>query len=166
MDGLIITEEALLNTTDDDVLKIVVVNRYFDAEPAVAYVKGFGLKKGAIASSVAHDSHNIVAVGVSDEDIVEAVNSLIAVKGGLAVSADDKTSVLPLPVAGIMSNADAFEVVTQYSKLDELAKKYGSPFRAPFMTLSFMALLVIPKLKLSDLGLFDGSLFEFVEVAV
>jgi adenine deaminase len=166
-DGLIITDEEVLSTTDPDVLKIVVVNRYFDAPPAVAFVRGFGLQKGALASSVAHDSHNIVAVGVSDQDIVDAVNRIIDEKGGLAVSADSESHVLPLPIAGLMSNADAAQVVKQYTDLAFIAKQeYGSPLRAPFMTLSFMALLVIPELKLSDLGLFDGSTFQFTDVAV
>jgi len=166
-DGLIITTEEIHNITDPDILKFVVVNRYEVAPPAVGYIKGFGLDTGAIASSVAHDSHNILAVGVSDEDIVNAINSLIAVKGGLAVSANGQTEVLPLPVAGIMSDGDAFAVAKQYSQIDQLAKTYGTLLlQAPFMTLSFMALLVIPELKLSDKGLFDGLAFEFVEVEV
>ena len=165
-DGLIITKEEVHNAIDPDVLKLVVVNRYEVAPPAVGYIKGFGLHTGAIASSVAHDSHNIIAVGVSDDDIVNAVNSLIAVKGGLAVSDNGKTEVLPLPVAGIMSNGDAFAVAERYTHIDQLAKSFGTLFQAPFMTLSFMALLVIPDLKLSDKGLFDGLTFDFVDVEV
>lgn len=165
-DGLIITTEEVQNHTDPDVLKLVVVNRYEVAPPAVGYIKGFDFHTGAIASSVAHDSHNIVAVGVSDEEIVNAVNSVIANSGGLAVSGNGQTEVLPLPVAGIMSSGDAFSVAEQYTHIDQRAKLYGSPFQAPFMTLSFMALLVIPELKLSDKGLFDGLNFEFVDVDV
>lgn len=167
-DGLIITTEEIHNITDPDVLKLVVVNRYEGgAPPAIGYIKGFGLHTGAIASSVAHDLHNILAVGVSDEDIVNVVNSLIAVKGGLAVSGNGQTEVLPLPVAGIMSDGDAFEVAEQYIHIDQLAKSYGSLLlQAPFMTLSFMALLVIPELKLSDKGLFNGLEFDFVDVDV
>jgi adenine deaminase len=165
-DGDLITSEEEHLITDKDVLKLVVVNRYEDAPPAVAYVKGFHLETGAISSSVAHDSHNIVAVGVSDEDIVNAVNAVIAHQGGLAVSGNGTTEVLPLPVAGLMSDGDAFAVAELYSRIDQRAKEYGSLFRAPFMTLSFMALLVIPNLKLSDMGLFDSSTFQFVAVPV
>ena len=168
-DGDLITTSEVHNLTEPDVLKLVVVNRYqknASRHPAVAYTQGFGLHTGAIASSVAHDSHNIVAVGVTDEDIVDAINAVIAVEGGLVVVGNGTTQVLNLPVAGIMSNRDAFFVAEQYSFLDARAKEYGSPFRAPFMTLSFMALLVIPELKLSDMGLFDGMNFEFVDVEV
>ena len=166
-DGSLITGEEHLNTYDDGVQKIVVVNCYFDAPLAVVYIKGFGLMKGAIASSVAHDSHNIVAVGVSDEDIVCVVNGIIASKGGLAISTEGTTQTLALPVAGIMSNADAFQVMEQYTNLANIAKEeYGSPLSDPFMMLSLMALLVIPELKLSDLGLFNGLVFDFVDVEV
>ena len=166
-DGLIVTSEELLYPTDPDVLKIVVVNRYDDtAPPAVAYIKGFGLKQGALASSVAHDSHNIVAVGVSDKDIVNAVNGIIDLKGGLAVSSQNSTEVLPLPIAGLMSDDDAYKVAKRYKELDSLVKQLGSTLQAPFMTLSFMALLVIPDIKISDMGLFDGRTFEFVDVAI
>jgi adenine deaminase len=165
-DGLIVTSEEILSPADADVLKIVVVNRYHDAPPAVAYIKGFGLKKGALASSVAHDSHNIVAVGVSDDDIVNAINGVIEYKGGLAVSSEESTEVIALPVAGLMSEDDAFQVAERYTAIDSLVKQFGSALQAPFMTLSFMALLVIPDLKLSDKGLFDGRTFQFVDVAV
>ncbi|MFK7766614.1 MAG: adenine deaminase [Mariniblastus sp.] len=149
-----------------DVLKIVVVNRYQKATPAVAFVRGFGLKKGALASSVAHDSHNIVAVGVDDKDLAQAINEVIECSGGLSVHVDDQTNVLPLPVAGLMST-DSCEVVGNlYGKLDERVKEFGCTLRAPYMTLSFMALLVIPSLKLSDKGLFDGDRFEFVPLFV
>lgn len=147
-----------------DILKIIVVNRYEDAPIAKAFIKNFGIKNGAIASSVAHDSHNIIAVGTDDESICDAVNLIIETKGGVSV-ADHSTGeeeVLPLPVAGLMSNDDGYSVASAYTKLDAAAKKSGSKLSAPFMTLSFMALLVIPHIKLSDKGLFDGDTFQFV----
>ncbi|MDH5768375.1 MAG: adenine deaminase [Nitrospirota bacterium] len=159
-----ISDGYVVSDTKRDILKLTVVNRYRDFPPAVAFVKNFGLKKGAIASSVAHDSHNIVAVGVSDKDITKAVNLIIENKGGLAVVYDDIEEILPLPIAGIMSNEDCFTVAEKYSQIDKLAKDLGSLLRAPFMTLSFMALLVIPQLKLSDKGLFDGEKFKFVNL--
>jgi len=149
-----------------DVLKISVVNRYSNEVPAVAFIKNFGLRSGAIASSVAHDSHNIIVVGVDDNSICEAVNLLIAEEGGLAVVNGNNKNVLPLPVAGLMSDKSCKEVGELYSVLDKEAKNLGSKLRAPFMTLSFMALLVIPQLKLSDKGLFDGSSFSFSELFV
>ncbi len=151
----------VLSDRANDVLKLVVVNRYSDEKPAVALVRNFGLKKGAIATSVAHDSHNIVAVGVSDADLVAAVNEVIKNQGGLTVCADGLTESLPLPIAGLMTNSDGYRVAAQYSALDRRAKELGTTLRAPFMTLSFTALLVIPELKLSDRGLFDGQKFEF-----
>ncbi len=147
-----------------DILKLVVVNRYQPAAPAIAFIKNFGLKRGAIASSVAHDSHNIIAVGVEDQDICAAVNALVAARGGVAVADRGAIDLLPLPVAGIMSAGDAFSVAEEYTRLDRRAKELGSTLHAPFMTLSFMALLVIPALKLSDRGLFDGDRFEIVNV--
>jgi len=154
--------DAWMSDPQSDILKIVVVNRYHEAKPAMAFIKGFGIKKGAIASTVAHDSHNIVAVGVHDQDIMEAINMLVKEKGGISISDQGKTQVLPLPVAGLMSNQDGFEVAKNYGALDNMAKKLQSSLSAPYMTLSFMALLVIPALKLSDKGLFDGERFEFV----
>jgi adenine deaminase len=145
-----------------DILKITVVNRYHDAPPAVAFIKNFGLKKGAIASSVSHDSHNIICVGVSDEDITRAVNMIIENGGGIAAACSEFLECLPLPVAGLMSGRDGFEVAKKYRQLDGLAKALGANLRAPFMTLSFMALLVVPRLKLSNLGLFDTTKFEFL----
>jgi adenine deaminase len=145
-----------------DILKITVVNRYQDTPPTVALVQNFGLKRGAIASSVAHDSHNIVAVGTSDTEICAAVNAVISHQGGIAVAEDNVVHVLPLPVAGLMSDSDGYEVAKQYAELDNWAKQLGSKLTAPFMTLSFMALLVIPDLKLSDRGLFSGQDFRFV----
>lgn len=147
-----------------DILKIVVVNRYRDAPPAVAFIKNFGLKEGAIASSVGHDSHNIIAVGVDDESITQAVNLLVDVKGGLSAARPHEEKVLPLPVAGLMSTEDGYKVARDYISIDIMAKDMGSTLHSPYMTLSFMALLVIPDLKLSDKGLFNGQKFEFVEL--
>jgi adenine deaminase len=154
----------VISDPERDLLKIVVVNRYQNAPPAVGFIRNFGLKRGAIATSVAHDSHNLIAVGVSDEDIIRAVNLVIQNKGGLAVVCSSLQESLPLPVAGIMSDRDGFEVAERYLQLDRLAKELGSTLHAPFMTLSFMALLVIPELKLSDRGLFDGKRFEFMKL--
>ncbi len=163
-DGQLVTSEIEGRITDADVLKLVVVNRYNKAAPAVAYINGFALAQGALASSVAHDSHNIIAVGCNDEDIVSAINAVIAAKGGLSVSCDGAVDILPLPIAGLMSDGDGMTVAKQYIHLDRRAKELGSHLRAPFMTLSFMALLVIPQLKLSDKGLFDGQTFSFVDL--
>ncbi len=147
-------------------MKLTVVNRYEDVPPAIAFIKNFGLNRGAIASSVSHDSHNIVAVGVSDKDIAKAVNLVIKNRGGLSIVYDDVEDVLPLPIAGLMTDEDGFRTAKRYSNFDKLAKGLGSNLRAPYMTLSFMALLVIPKLKLSDKGLFDGEKFEFINLIV
>jgi adenine deaminase len=152
------------NSIPEDILKLAVVNRYRKAPPAVAFIHGFGLRHGAIASSVAHDSHNVIAVGADDESLAAAVNAVMAEQGGISVISGEKTQVLPLPVAGLMSNLDGYTIATQYSALDQSAKALGSPLAAPFMTLSFMALLVIPHLKLSDQGLFDGDGFRFTDV--
>lgn len=161
-----IENEKITSDTGDDILKIVVVNRYRDAPVAKAFIKNIGLKKGALASSVAHDSHNIVAVGVDDESICEAVNRIIASNGGVTATwcenGEWKGATLALPVAGLMSNEDGYEVAQAYTDIDYMAKELGSELSAPFMTLSFMALLVIPHLKLSDLGLFDGDSFSLV----
>jgi adenine deaminase len=160
-----VSKGYVVSDTERDILKLTVVNRYEDVPPAKAFVKNFGLKKGAIASSVAHDSHNIVAVGVSDEDITKAVNVVIKNKGGIAVVYDNVREILPLPVAGIMTDEDGFKVAEKYSKIDRLVREeLGSPLRVPSMLLSFMALLVIPRLKLSDKGLFDGEKFEFINL--
>ncbi|WP_066834261.1 adenine deaminase [Rufibacter ruber] len=175
-DGQLITGMLLLdakvengNVVSDvaqDVLKMAVVNRYQNTEPAIAFIKNFGLQRGAIASSVGHDSHNIIAVGCDDESLCRAVNLLIDAQGGISAVADDREEVLPLPVAGIMSAEDGYWVAEQYAQLDQAAKDLGSTLTSPFMTLSFMALLVIPALKLSDKGLFDGQHFQFIEVLV
>jgi len=172
IDGELITRElshqvlidnpAYQSDIESDILKIVVYNRYKRANAAVAFIKGFGLKEGAIASSVAHDCHNIVAVGVDDPSIAKAINLLVESIGGISVVSKKASEHLPLPIAGIISDQDAQTVGTLYARLDQAAKENGSTLRAPFMTLSFMALLVIPQLKLSDLGLFDGRQFEFV----
>ncbi|WP_162053791.1 adenine deaminase [Pontibacter pamirensis] len=148
-----------------DVLKLTVVNRYENAAPSVAFIKNIGLKEGAIASSVGHDSHNIVAVGVDDESIAKAVNLIIQSKGGVAAVGKGVQQLLPLPVAGIMSAEDGYSVAAHYSAIDRMSKDMGSKLESPFMTLSFMALLVIPSLKLSDKGLFNGDEFKFVSVA-
>ncbi|MDX9750386.1 MAG: adenine deaminase C-terminal domain-containing protein [Flavobacteriales bacterium] len=146
-----------------DLLKIAVVNRYRDAPPAVGWITHMGLKRGAIAGSVAHDSHNIVAVGTNDADLCAAVNAVIAHQGGLSLAHGAHQRVLPLPVAGIMTDADAYTVADAYAQMDREAKELGSTLAAPYMTLSFMALLVIPHLKMSDLGLFDGDAFRLVQ---
>ena len=149
-----------------DILKIAVVNRYRDAPPAVGLVRGFGIASGAIASSVAHDSHNIVAIGADDADLAAAVNEVILTRGGLCVVRGNEKLSLPLPIAGLMCGLEFLEAGERYSALNARARQLGSRLRAPFMTLSFMALLVIPKLKLGDRGLFDGERFEFVPLAV
>jgi adenine deaminase len=206
LDGQLITNKFSLRSTvidpENDILKIVVVNRYKDAPVAKTLIKNFGLKAGAIASSVAHDSHNIVAIGVDDESICKAVNLVIKNKGGVSLAYPDlsggkatnsqptpgqetfkngqtsqseplqpdevpppegfREAIIPLPVAGLMSAEDGYEVAKKYSAIDKAAKDLGSKLSAPYMTLSFMALLVIPHLKLSDLGLFDGDSFQFI----
>ncbi|MAD96537.1 MAG: adenine deaminase [Flavobacteriaceae bacterium] len=162
----LIQDGNLVSNIDADVLKMTVVNRYRNEDPAIAFIKNFGLKQGAIASSVGHDSHNIIAVGVSDEMICKAVNLLIENKGGICVVSEEIEEVVALPVGGIMSDQPAEIIGKAYSKLDSLAKQMGSQLRAPFMTLSFMGLLVIPSLKLSDKGLFDGSTFKFTSLEV
>lgn len=151
---------------DNDLLLITVVNRYHQAPPAIAYIRNFGLKSGAIAASVAHDSHNIVAVGTSREALCHALNAIIENRGGLAVYDGSQTDSLPLPVAGLMTTADGWETAAHYTRIDQKAKQLGSKLRAPFMSLSFMALLVIPNLKLSDKGLFDGRQFCFTNLFI
>jgi adenine deaminase len=175
-DGELLTREALLtprvvndrivSDLDRDLLFLVVLNRYRETPPAVAFVRGFGLRRGALASSVAHDSHNLVAVGADAEELCQAVNALIDHGGGIAVAAAGEAAILPLPVAGLMSDQDGDAVAVRYTELTRLAGTLGTPLRAPFMTLSFMALLVIPELKLSDQGLFDGRAFHFTSLTV
>ncbi|MBS1751834.1 MAG: adenine deaminase [Bacteroidetes bacterium] len=168
VDGQLITNKILSEpnhngiSVTNDILKIAVVNRYTDAPVAIGYIKNFGLKNGALASSVAHDSHNIVAVGVSDEDICGAVNSIIENKGGISLYSTVNKMILPLPVAGIMSDKDGYLIAKKYAEIDAAAKVLGCTLTSPYMTLSFMALLVIPHLKISDKGLFDGDTFSLL----
>jgi adenine deaminase len=162
----LIHNEKIISDPSNDVLKMAVVNRYQNAPPAIAFIKNFGLKKGAIASSVAHDCHNIVVVGTSDEEICQAVNLLIENTGGICAVNGGTVKSLALPVAGIMSDKDGWVTGKLYQEIDAMAKELGSPLKAPFMTLSFMALLVIPDLKLSDKGLFSGKAFEFVDLEI
>ena len=161
-----VVDGNLVSNTEKDILKMTVVNRYQNDKPAMAFIKNFGFKEGAIASSVGHDSHNIIAVGISDEAICKAVNLLIENEGGICAVSDAEQKIVALPVAGIMSDKDAETTGKQYSELDIMAKKLGSKLHAPYMSLSFMALLVIPSLKLSDKGLFDGGKFEFTDLVV
>ena len=161
-----IEQGNLVSNVDDDILKMTVVNRYNNDKPALAFIKNFGLKEGAIASSVGHDSHNIIAVGVSDEMICKAVNLIIENKGGICAVSETEEHIVPLPIAGIMSDQDGETIGKNYAVLDRKAKAFGSTLNAPYMTLSFMALLVIPSLKLSDKGLFNGKDFKFVSLEV
>ena len=162
----LIKDGNIISDIENDVLKMAVVNRYQNAKPAVAFIKNFGLKKGAIASSVAHDCHNIVVVGTSDEEICNAVNLIIKNTGGICAVNGAENKSLALPVAGIMSDQNGWVAGKLYEEIDAMAKSLGSNLRAPFMTLSFMALLVIPDLKLSDKGLFSGNTFSFVDLEV
>lgn len=174
IDGQLVTEALSLepkvskglvvSDPSRDILKITSVNRYeADAPPAVGFIHGFGLTHGAVAGSVGHDSHNVLAVGASDEALCQAVNAVIEAGGGLAAVDGERVDVLPLPIAGLMSTLPCEEVSDEYLKLCEIACGLGSPLRSPYMTLSFMGLLVIPSLKLSDLGLFDGDAFELID---
>ncbi len=156
----IINDGKIISDTNKDILKIVVYNRYRQATPKMGFIKNFGFKHGAIASTVAHDSHNIIAVGVDDIAMVKAINAVIQEKGGISCVKEEELRVLGLPVAGLMSNDDPYKVAEAYSTIDAMAKSLGSNLGSPFMTLSFMALLVIPHLKLSDMGLFDGDRFK------
>ncbi|MBS4042312.1 MAG: adenine deaminase [Chitinophagaceae bacterium] len=160
---LLLENDKLVSNVKEDVLKMVVINRYHNAPIAKAFIKNFGLKKGALASTVAHDSHNIVAVGVDDESLCKAINKVIECEGGVAAADHNQTQIVPLPIAGLMSAEDGYKVASDYTKIDHFTKAdLGSTLLSPFMTLSFMALLVIPHLKLSDKGLFDGDAFKFV----
>jgi adenine deaminase len=173
-DGQLITGESqvaikevngeVVSDIANDVLKIAVVNRYSRQAPALGFIRNFGLKRGAIASSVAHDSHNIIVVGVDDASISTAVNLIIEQTGGLSLVDGEETHTIALPVAGLMSDLSCESIGAAYSIIDKKAKELGSTLRAPYMSLSFMALLVIPQLKLSDKGLFDGKNFRFSEV--
>jgi len=170
-DGDLVTEKLLAdpklldgNVVSDiknDILKIAVINRYKPSKPAIGFINGFGLQRGAMASTVAHDSHNIICIGTNDRDMVTVINSLVAKKGGIAVTDGLSLDILPLPVAGLMGDMDGYKVAELYENINKKALALDGPLKAPFMTLSFMALLVIPELKLSDMGLFDGSNFSF-----
>lgn len=160
-------KDAVGNVVTDvqgGISKIVVYSRYAPSEPQVAYIKGFGLKQGAIASTIAHDSHNIIAVGSNDEDLARAINALVVEKGGIVVCNGEEVECLPLPVAGLMTMLVPEEVADRHRVLRRMAARMGCPIKAPFMTLAFMALPVIPDLKLTDKGLFDGVKFEFTSV--
>ncbi len=157
-----IIDNIVVSDISNDILKIVVVNRYQKALPAISFIKNFGFKSGAIASSVAHDSHNIIAVGTDDISIAKAINLIIQYEGGVSCVSGKSGQILALPVAGLMSADDGYKVAAAYTGIDRMAKSLGSTLSAPFMTLSFMALLVIPSFKLSDKGLFDGDSFQFM----
>ncbi|HIA36438.1 MAG TPA: adenine deaminase [Flavobacteriales bacterium] len=175
-DGQLITNDLILDAKEidgnlvsepgNDILKLVVLNRYSPTPPTMAFVRNFGMKKGAIASSVAHDSHNIIAVGASDIEIVNSINLLVASKGGISLVNGEQKEILELPVAGLMTTDDGYKTGKTYDRMDQMAKALGSKLSAPYMTLSFLALLVIPKLKLSDKGLFDGEKFQFTSLYV
>ena len=176
MDGNLITNTIvaspkvvdgnIVSDTSRDILKMVVLNRYEQAKPTIGFINHIGLKRGAIATSVAHDSHNIVAVGCSDEDIARAINLLVYTKGGMVACSETEFALLPLPIAGLMSLEDINRVAEDYARADSLAHEFGCELYSPFMTLSFMALLVIPELKLSDKGLFDVTQFNFTSLMV
>jgi adenine deaminase len=174
IEGQLITEESLMeprivngfveSDVERDILKVLVLNRYTPGKPAIGFIRNIGLKRGAIASTVAHDSHNIICAGTNDKDMLQAVALLIRSKGGIVAVDSTEQAHLPLPVGGIMSAGNAWEVARDYKTIDARAKALGSTLKAPFMTLSFMPLLVIPALKLSDKGLFNGNLFQFTEI--
>jgi adenine deaminase len=159
-----IKDGKIISDINNDVLKIVVYNRYYKSMPAISFIKGFKLKKGAIASTIAHDSHNIIAVGVKDEDIANAINRLIKIRGGILLTDGDKFQEIQLSVAGLMTYKDGIQVAKEFREINDKVRLLGSSLRAPFMTLSFMALLVIPELKLSDRGLFDVRKFNFTDL--
>jgi adenine deaminase len=171
-DGELITGRAYFHLEEEngiikadpsrDILKIAVVNRYEDKPPAVGFIKNFGLKDGALASSVAHDSHNIIVIGSDDVLMTRAVNLIMEHQGGIAAVTPRDSKILPLPIAGLMTDAPGTEASETYSALNAMARRMGSTLKAPFMLISFMALLVIPSLKMSDKGLFDGETFAFV----
>ena len=155
-----IKDNVIVADIEKDVLKVVVYNRYHAAKPKIGLIQSFGFKSGAIASTVAHDSHNIIAVGVDDESILKAINLVVHEKGGISCVQGESSKVIGLPVAGLMSTADPYQVANDYIEIDKMAKSLGTQLGSPFMTLSFMALLVIPHIKMSDLGLFDGDQFK------
>jgi adenine deaminase len=155
-----IKDNAIVADIEKDILKVVVYNRYHAAKPKIGLIQSFGFKSGAIASTVAHDSHNIIAVGVDDESILKAINLVVHEKGGISCVQGESSKVIGLPIAGLMSTADPYKVANDYIEIDKMAKSLGTQLGSPFMTLSFMALLVIPHIKMSDLGLFDGDQFK------
>ena len=155
-----IKDNAIVADIEKDILKVVVYNRYHAAKPKIGLIQSFGFKSGAIASTVAHDSHNIIAVGVDDESILKAINLVVHEKGGISCVQGESSKVIGLPIAGLMSTADPYQVANDYIEIDKMAKSLGTQLGSPFMTLSFMALLVIPHIKMSDLGLFDGDQFK------
>lgn len=159
-----IENDNVVSDIENDILKLVVYNRYQPSTPSVAFIKNIGLKRGALASTVSHDSHNIVAVGTTDAEITMAINKIIDSKGGILASEGDRTSLLSLPVGGLMSEREGALIAKKYEEVDAMAKELGSTLRAPFMTVAFMSLLVIPELKLGDVGLFDGKLFAFTDL--
>lgn len=159
-----IENDNVVSDIENDILKLVVYNRYQPSTPSVAFIKNIGLKRGALASTVSHDSHNIVAVGTTDAEITMAINKIIDSKGGILASEGDRTSLLSLPVGGLMSEREGALIARKYEEVDAMAKELGSTLRAPFMTVAFMSLLVIPELKLGDVGLFDGKLFAFTDL--
>src|ERR1035437_9283682 len=154
----------VISDVENDILKLVVYNRYEPSNPAIGFIKNIGLKRGALASTVSHDSHNIVAVGTSDEEIASAINQIIDSKGGILACEGKRSCLLALPVGGTMSDSEGSIISRQYEEIDAMAKEMGSTLKAPFMTLAFMSLLVIPRLKLSDKGLFNGSTFTFANL--
>jgi len=160
------TNDYVESDTMNDIIKIVVKDRYHDGAPAIGFIKGFKLKKGAFASSIAHDSHNIICVGTNDDDITYAINEIVRMKGGLAVSSEGKIESIQLNIAGIMTTRSCEDVAYDYEKLNVAVRALGCAMASPFMTLSFMALLVIPDLKLGDRGLFDVKKFEPVSLFI
>jgi adenine deaminase len=174
-DGEIVTRSLVESATiidgfavaspEKDILKIAVINRYRDkAKPATGFIKGFGLKQGALCTTVAHDSHNIIAVGIDDESIIRAVNAVVETSGGIAVYDGKDVDILPLPVAGILCAGNAEQTAASYKRLQNKAKAAGATLSSPFMALAFMALVVIPHLKLHDRGLFNVDTFRFTEL--
>lgn len=155
-----IKHDEIVADIENDVLKVVVYNRYFESKPKIGLIQSFGFNSGAIASTVAHDSHNIIAVGADDESLLNAINLVIQEQGGVSCVNRNEAKVIGLPVAGLMSTADPYQVANDYIHIDKMAKSLGTQLQSPFMTLSFMALLVIPHIKMSDLGLFDGDQFK------
>ncbi len=158
-----VRDNYVVSDTDRDILKLVVLNRYRPQKPAIAFIKGFNLKNGAIASTVAHDSHNIIAVGTDDDSIIHSIQNVIKNKGGISLYTIDENNSLSLPIAGLMSSDNGYVIAEKYKKINGDVQKAGSTLDAPFMTLSFMSLLVIPELKLGDKGLFDVATFSFTK---